>query len=223
MYTIKVINADSSSGYEQVVELGISQYSFGESGSSACTVIACAVVKLILTKAITSNDIPDIAELTSALQTGISFYRTLPTNTVSHLSVDELGSFMSGTVSARGDGPIQGLLTTPNHFEDMFSQARERCDPTKHVGIIVTKPPETVCVVLPPQNAPLGGNHKYTLFDSHSRPQYGLSTSYMVICDGERGLIQRLRSIFTALDMEGGEDYMQLMYNMFEGSVFQSS
>ena len=211
---------------DHVTELNISQYSFGESGISACTVIACSVVKLFLGKFKSSdNTIPSVSELTTAVEEGITCYRTLPTATRSHLSVDELGSFMSGTVQTIGDSPIQGLLTTPNHFQDMFAQARSRADPDQYIAIVITKPPETVCVILPPANLS-SEQGKYIFFDSHSRPQLGFSGSYMVECGDERGLISRLQAVFTPLVLEGGgvgqEEYMQLMYNMFEGTVFQS-
>lgn len=103
----------------------------------------------------------------------------------------------------------------------MFTQARLMAYPEKYIAVVVTKPPETVCVLLPPTSAPPGS--KFIFFDSHSRPQFGYSGAYMVLCNDEMGLVSRLQAVFPSLAMEGGgEDYMQMMYNMFEGSVFQS-
>jgi hypothetical protein len=203
-----------------VTELGVSQYSFGESGTSACTVIACAVVKLLLAKFKSSPDIPDLTALTQAVQDGVTYYRSLPAAARSHLSMDELGPYMTQGVTSVVDTPIQGILSTPNCFQDLFAQARQWAAPGKHIAIVITKPPETVSVILPPANAAPGA--KYIFFDSHSRPQFGFSGAYIVQCDGEEGLVHRLEAVFQALLMEGGsEDYMQMMYDMFEGSVFQ--
>lgn len=199
----------------------MSQYSFGESGTSACTVIACSVIKLLLTRLDSGQDVPDVATLIQAVQSGVSHYQTLPATSRSHLSVDELGSFMTQEVSAVGGAPIQGLLTAPRCFQEMFAQARQMSAPEKHIAIVITKPPETVCVVLPPANAP--PNARFIFFDSHSRPQFGFNGAYMAVCDSEAGLVSRLSTTFPPLQMDGGqEDYMQMMYNMFEGSVFQS-
>jgi hypothetical protein len=102
----------------------------------------------------------------------------------------------------------------------MFQQARDRAAPGKYIGLVITKPPETVCVLLPPRGAQAGA--KFIFFDSHSRPQFGISGSYVVVCDDERAVVNRLSSIFTPLPSEGDEDnYMLMMYNMFEATAFQ--
>jgi hypothetical protein len=166
------------------------------------------------------QDTSEAQELVTAVQEGVNYFRTLPAAMRNHLSVDELGSYMVGDVTQLGEGTIQGLLTAPNHFQDMFQQARDRAVPGKYIGLVITKPPETVCVLLPPRGA--SADAKYIFFDSHSRPQFGISGSYMVVCDDERAVVNRLGSIFTPLPSEGDEDnYMLMMYNMFEATAFQ--
>jgi hypothetical protein len=239
----------------------------------------------------------------------------------SHLSVDELGPFLADSLTSMGDVPVQGLLNgSTQPFLDLFREARLRARPGQHVGVVVTKPPETVCVILPPLTATAtattaaaaslghgsgsgsGGSQsqilsghvnplppppvsavaapvpapapapplppvppaasfsvaveeptparapapaprpeaeaeaaeKYILFDSHSRPQLGhrYDSAYLVQCPTEAALAARLLSLFPSLPVDsssggggfggGAEDFTAMMYNMFEGSVFQA-
>jgi hypothetical protein len=158
----------------------------------------------------------DPSELMTCVWSGVSHFQSLPVEMRRHLAGDELGT---DNVSTKGT--LQGLLSTPYHFQELFAQARVCANATDHIGIIVTKPPETVCVILPPVSC-LPGVKKFILFDSHSRPQLGLDGSYMYFSNSERDLVMRLEGLFIPLPMEPGGtiDYIQDMYNMFEGTVF---
>ena len=218
---------------DTVIPLSISQYTFSEAGSSACTAIAGSVLKLLLEQLEEGFLVTNKETLCSAVFSGVQYYQSLPPAQHSHLSVDELGPLMITLESSDAvfGGPIQGMLSSHRSFEELFDQARSRATSTgKYIGIIITKPPETVCVILPPSDAAAGGSvqneGKFIFFDSHSRPQLGYSGSYMVVSSTQAGIIQRLRAIFPPLPIEfgaagGQNDYMQLMYNMFEGAVFQ--
>lgn len=110
----------------------------------------------------------------------------------------------------------------------------------KYIGLIITKPPETVCLLLPPiEKTPAGSNtaaassSRYVFFDSHSRPQLGFYGSYLVASSRQEDIVRRLQSIFIPLPVDDvdevgmdelGWNYiynMQMMYNMFEASVLQ--
>jgi len=209
-----------TSGSGVLISLGVSQYTFGESGASACTVIAGTMLKMLLER-LRAGVLPtDVTELSEAVWSGVAHYQSLPPAMRNHLAIDELGPYMTETLDCKA--ALQGLLSTRNHFEDLFAQARVSSGDSKHIGIVITKPPETVCVILPPANCS-PATRKYILFDSHSRPQLGLSGSYMFVSDDQREIVRRLDGLFPPLPMERGgtADYMQEMYNMFEGSVFQ--
>lgn len=203
-----------------LISLGVSQYTFGESGASACTVIAGTMLKLLLQRLQDGVLLTDVTELSGAVWSGVAHFQSLPPGMRKHLAIDELGPYMTETLHSKA--ALQGLLSTRNHFEDLFAQARASSDDKHHIGIVITKPPETVCVILPPTNCPTE-TRKFIMFDSHSRPQLGLSGSYLYISDDQLEIVRRLDGLFPPLPMEGGgaADYMQQMYNMFEGSVFQ--
>jgi len=74
---------------------------------------------------------------------------------------------------------------------------------------------------------------QYAFFDSHSRPQLGFTGSYLVVSKSQEDIVRRLQSIFIHIPVDDvdevgmdelGWNYiynMQMMYNMFEASVFQ--
>lgn len=178
------------------------------------------MLKLLLERLKAGVLLTDVTELSGAVWSGVAHYQSLPLDMHNHLAIDELGPYMTETLDSKAT--LQGLLSTRSHFEELFAQARASCSVSAHIGIIITKPPETVCVILPPANCP-PETRKYILFDSHSRPQLGLSGSYLFVSDGLDEVVRRLDGLFPPLPMErgGAADYMQQMYNMFEGSVFQ--
>lgn len=207
--------------------MDLSQYTFSDVGSSACTAIAASVLKLLLLQVERGCLVIDKNNLTDAVFAGVSYFHSL--HKVDHLSMDEVGPIMNDTlrhlVDNSGSGVIQGMISDSSPFDSLFNKARDLADPRKYIGIVITKPPETVCVVLPPSNnRDLQGY--YMLFDSHSRPQFGFSGSYLVASPNKLDVIQRLQALFPPFPAEENaivneQDYMHLMYNMFEGSIFQ--
>lgn len=216
---------------ETVTVLEISQYTFS-SGSSACTPIACFAVASILERLDMNCCCNDSSFLTDAIVSGVASYTSLgDSGAALHLSVDEfynISKEMSTKIIKVGE-PIQGLLTNRNAFLELINAAREMASESitgtaKNIGIVITKPPETVCITIPP----IESSHDrstYTFFDSHSRPEYGLNGSYIVTSSDIDALILRLNTIFPANENDGLDDldgsYMQMLYSTFEGTVFQ--
>lgn len=212
--------------------LEISQYTFA-TGSSACTPIACFAVASILERLDVKLDCNDSLFLTDSIVSGVASYTSLSNGdgNAPHLSVEEFYSVskeMCSKVVKLGE-PIQGLLTNRNAFLDLINTAREMCSEsivgtTKNIGIVITKPPETVCITVPPIDSSHGSN-TYTFFDSHSRPEYGLNGSYIVTSNDINAIIERLNTIFPANAGDGLDDldgsYMQMLYSTFEGTIFQ--
>jgi len=222
--------ADSS----QLVSLPVSQYDYSGAGTSACTAIASNIMKYFLFQADNGGSFTNEAGLMTAITDAVSYCQTLPSSKQQHLAVDELGSFLQGAVNMIGDTSVQGLLTTPLAFQTLFDEARSRVSSEgKHIGIVITKPPETVCVILPPTGTahtiPGPARGSYVFFDSHSRPHLGHNGAYLVVSHQQQDIIRRLELIFTPLptdNLDGGggsAELMQQMYNMFEGYIFQSS
>lgn len=117
-------------------------------------------------------------------------------------------------------------LSNPEVFSTLFADCRSAFtgvladtmnDNNEYIAIVITKPPETVAVILPLNS---DGNLPCTLFDSHSRPQLGLSGAYLVTSSAERGIVERLEMIFPPTVGEGfGGGLMEEMYNTIEGTI----
>lgn len=62
-----------------------------------------------------------------------------------------------------------------------------------------------------------GGHQQWLLFDSHPRPQLGLTGAYVQIFDRKQALVEALSNIFPAVDV-GTDSIMASMYNMVDGT-----
>ncbi len=208
---------NNTNNSKSVLVLGISQYTFGSDGTSACTVIAANVLKIILVRLKNKSDVDNEELLSSAVMDGVSYFGTISNG--EHLSVDEIDKSFFDTVENKAT--LQGLVSNNGSFEAMFREARESCDPNKHIGLIITKTPETVCVVLPPTSrAP--AESQWMIFDSHSRPQFGYAGAYVITSNSEEDIVNHLLMLFPAIEFDRDADLAQLQYNMFEASVFQN-
>lgn len=165
-----------------------------------------------------------------------------------HFAVDELLAFIPPNIRHVGSAPYQGFLSNQQtHFQQAFAEIRLRAiSLNSYIGIIITKPPETVCVILPPNRSSdlsaglsngLSGSssssrEKYYLFDPHSRPQLGLEGAYLVSSEVEADILRRLNDLFPPLpddsydfdDQQGAgtaPNWGAMMYNMFDCWTFQ--
>lgn len=232
----------ASVGGGGVVQLEISQYTFSDAGSSACTAIALSAMKSLLTTLDTTNALDITGDtlrisLSEAIFSGVSHFSSTAVARDRHASVDEICVAMLENLNVITDVPAQGMLSDTNAFAVMFETVRQNSkDPTKYIGIVITKPPETVCVVLPPVGHRSTGHQQgtYVFFDSHSRPELGFNGCYLAASLSEEDIIARLNTIFPSFsgfgvgdgtgDGDGGEEHYDLaevMYNMFEGTGFQ--
>jgi len=209
---------------ETVIHLDISQFTFGELGTSACTAIASSVMKYLLEQLqlVGGGDTSSIFQkdaLNEAIFAGVTKYDNMFSNR--HVAVDELGPDYFDSVSMIGAGVIQKSLSELNSFHNLFQDAKVDATPGKCIGIVITKPPESVCVVLPPKEVLSGG--LYIFFDSHARPQDGFEGSYLIIGDSERTLVNRLRQIFPnfGFGAADADNFYAQMYNTFEGTAFE--
>lgn len=96
---------------ERCIPLSISQYTFGEQGSSACTVIAASMMKYLLEQLTRPSSIgTDVLHeqvLTDVLISGVTrFNQLFSAGGYQHLAADELGDEFYDTVRLVGPGAL---------------------------------------------------------------------------------------------------------------------
>lgn len=159
-----------------VTILPISQYSF-PNGTSACTAVSLMTMAEFLWL-LDGGECPmnfhDATKLSTYLIEGIQEYQKhrefVQSAGPEHLAVEE---FFAATeplwskLRQKGEA-IQKTLQDRLSFASVLQEAKDLSDEgDKYVGVTITKPPETIFVILPPRSTTDG---TYFLFDSHSRP-----------------------------------------------------
>jgi hypothetical protein len=194
-----------------------SQYSV-ENGRSACTCIALMGAALFLSSGETISVSSELLE--NMIDMGVAAYQQLPVSgtNVEHLSAEEvlqskaIEQFKS-LVLMEG-GVRQGVLSgQANHPLGLGAILQECLSPDTWVAALITKPPETVVVLLPPTSQASG---EYILLDSHPRP--GLSHgSYARIHASLEDLVQSLQAIYPVTQLGNDiPEMMAMMYNSFD-------
>jgi hypothetical protein len=208
-------------GDEKVTILELSQYRLTERSSSACTSIAWTFSAVVLESLRSGKDFENVEELTAILFEGVGLFESVRRlSSGAHLSVEEFVQLLQNDRNVKMCGmPTQCILSATN-IRDFLAGVyhNHAVSIDRPVGIVITKPPESVAVVLSPASGAVAA--KYYFFDSHPRPQFGIDGAYLVACDDIEGIVARLGLIFPV--MEGtGDSMMDMMYNSFEGSIFQ--
>jgi hypothetical protein len=199
-----------------VIHCDKSQYRV-ENGRSACTCIALMGAALFLSSGETSIS-SELLE--NMIDMGATAYQQLPVSgtNVEHLSAEEvlqskaIDEFKS-LVLMEG-GVRQGVLSgQPNHPLGFGAILQECLSPDTWVAALITKPPETVVVLLPPRSQASG---EYIFLDSHPRP--GLSHgSYARIHASLEDLVQSLQAIYPVTELGNDiPEMMAMMYNSFD-------
>ena len=169
-----------------IFPLTLSQYSLSN-GNSSCTAIASVFCASFLARlnsrfCIDTNRIT--SELTDILIEGVEEYikyRQAIFSDVEHLSTEDFyktNENLQRKIKLVGS-PIQKILSQGNPFLDLILEAKNHAsvNPKEYIGIILTKPPETVTIILPPPQQSISTDlsaDKCYLFDSHSRPSLGI-------------------------------------------------
>ncbi len=194
-----------------------SQYSV-ENGRSACTCIALMGAALFLSSGETSVS-SELLE--NMIDMGVAAYQQLPVSgtNVEHLSAEEvlqskaIEEFKS-LVLMEG-GVRQGVSEWHKQIIhwDLVPFCRNVLSPDTWVAALITKPPETVVVLLPPSSQASG---EYILLDSHPRP--GLSHgSYARSHATLEDLVQSLQAIYPVTELGNDvPEMMAMMYNSFD-------
>lgn len=205
---------------ERITILDMSQYSFDGVGASACTAIACQVAASLLQRLRDDAPLHDEQFLSNCLYEGIHVYNThmfSRPHTNPEEILTEIDHFTSQLAPCAP--PLQGVLSHPQAFEELFARARASLlDPSRSCALVLTKPPETITIVIPPTE-----DGTYAFFDSHARPQFGIDGACLATCTSRQNIIMRLTLLFgSAENYEVESSLMEEMYNSFEAVVVQT-
>ena len=215
----------SAQSQARLVHSGLSQYS-DPSGKSACTSIALTLAVNFLN----DGEHSVTAEyLDRSVREGIQMYSDLhaTSGASEHSSVEELMAAVNlsavhseklAPLTMLGGSPRQGLLSNardnPMGLGAVLSQCqRVAAHVNSYVAAVITKPPETILVLLPPRGQ---SGLPYILVDSHPRPNLSQG-SYALLNSDFDGLLESCRKIFSPTEL--GPDVpelMAMMYNSFE-------
>jgi hypothetical protein len=189
----------------------ISQYSL-EGGQSACTVISTMLATEAL-RALTRpqcNNVSLVELFQDTIQRGVAL--AVSNDSYQHLSCEEALLLLPAESRLVQRGPVlQGLLDQPGCFADILRRARAAAG-SDVLAVVLTKPPESVCVVLSPTTS--------YLFDSHARPSLGLSCAYVVESPSEQAVLERLVGLFPPFPVDDLDEMQRLMYNGVDATVF---
>lgn len=188
------------------------------------------------------------ARLQSMVLAGSDLYNSLKqsqsgiSSEVEHLSPEEVLAFLHSSkpdtttststnlkqqnIKLMEGGVRQGILTAsdgPLGLQSLIQGCQLDQDPCQWICVIVTKTPETVCILLPPamaaeaEGAVQQQQKPFVLIDSHPRPTFGADGAYALFHDSLHGLVNSLHRIFPVTDL--GSDVGELMaamYNSFD-------
>lgn len=122
--------------------------------------------------------------------------------------------------------PRQGVLSSgmnhPLGLETLLSQCQaDNTNPESYLAVIITKPPETVTVLLPPSPS-----LHYILLDFHPRPNqlspHFPAGSYALFHPNLNSLVTSLKHFFPVTELGNDiPEMMAMMYNSFDAYPFR--
>lgn len=225
--TTEASGSASTSNQISTTQISMSQYSL-PNGRSACTIIALNATSTILSYLQGSEMnlkafLTDV-ELQSILLRGCDIYNDTwnTTQEIEHSSVEEvLKKISSFDVNILNGNIMQGILShdadSPLGMRSILQQCQRDARNSKQdfICVVLTKSPETVCVILPSQAAQK--ENAYVLVDSHPRPSLSTNGMYARFHNSLDSLVGDLVTIFPVVDL--GNDVgemMAAMYNSFD-------
>lgn len=208
-------NGHCSSSNERVTQLEVSQYTLTDRSSSACTSIAWTFIAEALEALERGDTFDNNDRLTGILLEGVSSFESVSSiSGGAHLSVEEFVNLLPTDKNCKMCGPSQQNIFSEINVRDFLNSVsnNSKIDSSRPIGVVITKPPETIAVLI--------SRGSFFFFDSHSRPQLGIEGAYLVECDGIEGLVHRILLVFHTMECSG-DDMIDMMYNLFEGTTFQ--
>lgn len=198
----------SSSCDEKIEICGLSQYSLGGGAESACTIISLlSALEFLPSKASSPLEAVSAARYEGVIRRG----GAMASQGQAHLSADEAllqipGLKLCGTV-------LSALITQSGAFEMLIDSGRAAAAATAptnpYCSIILTKPPESVCLLVPLEPS---SERAFYLLDSHARPQLGLDGGYVFTTHSKEALCHRLRDLFPPFPADDLDEYQVGIY-----------
>jgi hypothetical protein len=233
-------NNESAHTETNIIQSDVSQYTDPSVGRSACTSIALTLASRALTELRqgTVEDVINSVFLSDSIMQGLQSYNVLQQNNnsgVEHLSVEEILQLSTAPMQAFSslklllDSPRQGILSSaenPLGLQSILSACRSDArNSQSYLAVVITKPPETVLVLLPPNTAS-ATQQKYVLLDSHPRPNqfapHYPSGSFALFHSDLQSLVGSLAEIFPVVDLGSDvNEMMAMMYNSFDVYPFE--
>lgn len=226
-----------------IIQSDVSQYTDPSIGRSACTSIALTLASRVLQEMQdkSTNNVQDVMSsvfLSDALLQGLQVYTGLQAKNssgVEHLSVEEImqidfASRPFSSLKLLPCSPRQGILSSssdnPMGLQSTLSACQADSTGQSYTAVVITKPPETVLVLLPPI-ASSAAQQKYVLLDSHPRPNnfapHNPSGSYALLHSNLQSLVGSLEEIFPVVDLGSDvNEMMAMMYNSFDAYPFEA-
>jgi len=219
----------SGSGSVEHYDLQVSQFSFSAPGAiSACTTIStysCLLLLKELENVLPSDKAKTIEYFSKIIVDGVETDTLIRASGDSaifaeHFSVDDVLGYIQAKLSSIGrsikktEDVFQNILRgSSQDFLPLFVKARGlQVEHSSAIGMVVTKPPETVCIVLHENGQDL------LMFDSHSRPSLGFSGANVLKTKSTDAVLHFLVRTFPHFPCD--EEAVSLMYNCFECTFF---
>ena len=213
----------------KTVHCPTSQYTV-VNGNSACTCIALTAASKLLTEICrphADSIVDDMSSeiLSSLVVQGADMYEIITTendNGSDHFSPEEVLEKCPFIISEHVK--LIGLKSCVLSSTTFLTFLRESClkEPLvrndQYLAIVLVKPPETLLVLLPPQNEI---DSPFILVDSHPRPPQ-CEGSYAKFFDDLDDLSVALTGIFPVVSLgQDVDEMMNIMYNSVDGYLFQ--
>jgi len=212
-----------------------SQYSFGDAGKSACTIIAATAAADLLSFSSRSEGARIICEerLLGWVSNGIGIYRRMAPDLhrgLEHTALDDIwdhGALQTTVKRLERGVPIQKVSNAASFLSairEARSWLRDSCSvkPDQNavfsLALVITKPPETVLLVF---EASCGSS---LLFDSHPRmAQRGIEGSHAIRFSDDDEAASNLSVLFPSISGLGDCGYGADMMNQFEATPLRQS
>ena len=140
---------------------------------------------------------------------------------------------VAGEGSMESAGTRQGVLAdprAPGYDTGIAAVLREAQAYSKSgglVAVVLTKPPESLLAVVPPESRAARGaresQRRFAVFDSHPRPALGLENAHLLFFDSIEAQARWLqqRHVFPYTDIGAGMGMLAETYNLFDATFLR--
>lgn len=195
-----------------------SQYSY-DNGRSACTTIAAValdqLLRLALHAPVVLEEAPARDVIDNIVRNGVEMY-TRAEGAREHAAFSEVLEVQSELRSRLKlvGSPFEGQTSEKEPFLEMLETALLACPTGGAVGVLLTKPPESISLVI---SSPEAETPLFLCFDSHNRSTLGFDGASLISFPTAADLRLHLRQLFPAISMP--DVAQDIMYNGYDASI----